>query len=56
MNDIDQQDPRPIPPLPGGGSWRFDEEAWEWVSRDTAPAEPAAQPDAAHATHIIEKE
>ena len=56
MNDIDQQDPRPIPPLPGGGSWRFDEDAWEWVSRDPAPAEPAAQPPAVPETNIPEQE
>jgi hypothetical protein len=35
---------RPIPPIPGGGSWTFDYNAWEWVSNDPAP-----QPDAAPA-------
>ena len=22
---------RDVPPIPGGGSWRFDEAAWEWI-------------------------
>lgn len=34
---------RPIPPLPGGGSWRFDEAAWEWVSNDPAPANESTE-------------
>jgi hypothetical protein len=33
---------REIPPLPGGGSWTFDEAAWKWVSNDPVPAEQAA--------------
>jgi hypothetical protein len=32
------QPQREIPPLPGGGSWHFDEEAWKWISNDPAPA------------------
>jgi hypothetical protein len=48
---------REIPPLPGGGSWRFDESAWNWVSNDPATATeatPAATADAV--TTTIEEE
>jgi hypothetical protein len=44
---------REIPTPPGGGSWTFDEQLWDWVSNDPAPAdqtaaaEPAAAPIAA---------
>jgi hypothetical protein len=34
---------REIPPIPGGGSWTFDYDQWEWISNDPAPvvnAEP----------------
>jgi hypothetical protein len=41
---------RPIPPLPGGGSWIFDDVAWRWVSNDPAPQAPAEQPAAADQT------
>lgn len=42
MNDItqlqaDKVEQRPIPRPPGGGSWTFDERAWEWVSNDPKP-------------------
>lgn len=43
MTDTIQPDTRPIPPLPGGGSWRFDEQAWEWVSNDPAPVEASPE-------------
>jgi hypothetical protein len=33
-----QNDNREIPPMPGGGSWTFDYEMWEWVSNAPAPA------------------
>jgi hypothetical protein len=39
--------PRAIPPLPGGGSWRFDEPSWAWISNDPSPQAPAEQPAAA---------
>jgi hypothetical protein len=29
---------RDIPVPPAGGSWRFDEAAWEWISNDPVPA------------------
>jgi len=35
---------RAIPGMPGGGSYTFDYDEWEWVSNDPAP-----QPDAAPA-------
>jgi hypothetical protein len=43
---MNQTSTRPIPPLPGGGSWTFDDIAWKWVSNDPAPVEeqPAEQP------------
>jgi len=56
MNDLKSQDTQPIPPLPGGGSWRFDEAAWEWVSTSPAPAEPTAQPSVAPETQSPEEE
>jgi hypothetical protein len=42
---------REIPPLPGGGSWTFDEAAWAWISNDPAPPPetPAAPEQAAPA-------
>jgi hypothetical protein len=46
----DQNNTRPIPPLPGGGSWTFDEAAWEWVSNDPVPQAAAEQPAAADHT------
>lgn len=42
---------REIPPMPGGGSWRFDEAAWEWVSTYPVPTDaPAAVPAAGNET------
>lgn len=41
---------REIPPIPGGGSWTFDYQAWVWVSNHPVPqpdAAPAAVPQAA---------
>ncbi|MDN4057124.1 hypothetical protein QPK31_02690 [Massilia sp. YIM B02769] len=43
MTDITKPESRPIPPLPGGGSWRFDDATWDWISNDVAPAEQAAE-------------
>jgi hypothetical protein len=33
---------REHPPLPGGGSWTFDEATWTWVSNDPVAPEVAA--------------
>jgi hypothetical protein len=35
---------REIPPPPGGGSWTFVRDSWEWISNDPVPADetPAA--------------
>ena len=30
-------DAREIPPPPGGGSWTFDPDNWQWVSNDPVP-------------------
>ncbi|WP_027864262.1 hypothetical protein [Massilia alkalitolerans] len=32
-------DTREIPPMPGGGSWTFDEAQWAWISNDPVAAE-----------------
>lgn len=38
MNTDNQSTPsRDIPVPPSGGSWVFDEIAWEWVSNDPQP-------------------
>lgn len=43
MNDPQNPAPRAIPPMPGGGSWTFNEEQWAWIANDQAPAqEPVA--------------
>ncbi|WP_312548181.1 hypothetical protein [Massilia sp.] len=34
---------RIIPALPGGGSWRFDEAAWQWIPHDPASANERAE-------------
>jgi hypothetical protein len=48
---------REIPPLPGGGSWTFDEFAWAWVSNDRAQVvEDAQAVDADAQTTTIEEE
>lgn len=50
---------RDIPPLPGGGSWTFDESKWAWVSNDPVPAEeaaPAAADEAAATTTTDEEQ
>lgn len=36
---------REIPTPPGGGSWTFDEESWEWISNDPAPESPVVAGD-----------
>lgn len=28
---------RDIPPMPGGGSWTFDETTWSWIDNHAAP-------------------
>jgi len=43
MNDTNDTNERAIPPMPGGGSWTFNEEQWMWISNDPVPAQaPAA--------------
>lgn len=44
---------RAIPVPPGGGSWRFNEAKWEWVSNDPTPADEqsaATEPGAPNST------
>lgn len=36
-------DTREIPPIPGGGSWTFNEAQWAWISNDPAAAEAPAE-------------
>lgn len=45
---------RVIPPVPGGGSWRFDEVSWTWQPNNPAPAATklAAAPAAAEPTAV----
>jgi len=38
---------REIPPPPGGGSWTFDRDSWEWVSNDLVPIPADETPAAA---------
>jgi hypothetical protein len=38
---------REIPPPPGGGSWTFDRNSWEWISNDPVPAPDDETPAAA---------
>ena len=38
---------REIPPPPGGGSWTFDRDTWEWISNDPAPVPADETPAAA---------
>lgn len=33
---------RAIPPVPGGGSWTFDYDLWQWASNHPAPAADSA--------------
>jgi len=43
MNELQKTNTRDIPPMPGGGSWTFNEAQWAWISNDPAPAPaPAA--------------
>jgi len=56
MNNKNPQDPRPIPPLPGGGSWSFDEAKWDWVSNDPAPEAVPSQPVAIPETPSAKQE
>lgn len=54
MTDINKQNERAIPPMPGGGSWTFNEAQWAWISNDPAPvatpADAGNEPAAAAAT------
>jgi hypothetical protein len=51
MQTDHNQNTRTIPPIPGGGSWTFDESQWAWISNDPAPADaPADAPQAEAAT------
>jgi hypothetical protein len=47
MQTEQTQTARVVPPIPGGGSWTFNEEQWAWISNDPAPAEVpvAVRPD-----------
>ena len=57
MDISKNQNTRAIPPIPGGGSWTFDEEQWAWISNDPAPAEvPAAAGNEQAAPSAIDKE
>lgn len=42
-------DTRDIPPIPGGGSWTFNEARWAWISNDPAPAKAPDEAAQAHA-------
>lgn len=51
MNATNTLNKRAIPPMPGGGSWTFDEDQWAWIPNDPAPAQApdtAAKVDAAN--------
>jgi hypothetical protein len=37
QNTVASEPQKEIPPLPGGGSWTFDEASWAWISNDPAP-------------------
>jgi hypothetical protein len=39
----DQNNSGPIPTPPGGGSWTFDPERFEWVSNDPVHTEKSAE-------------
>lgn len=47
---------RDIPVPPGGGSWRFDEAAWDWVSNDPALAANADVADVQSTNTTAEQE
>lgn len=60
MNATNTLNKRAIPPMPGGGSWTFDEDQWAWIPNDPTPAQApvtaakvdaANEPAAASATH-----
>lgn len=40
-------DAREIPQPPGGGSWTFDQDRWEWISNDPVPVPVNETPIAA---------
>jgi hypothetical protein len=42
----EQPNTEQIPPLPGGGSWTYDEINRRWDSNDPAPQAPTEQPAA----------
>lgn len=47
---------RDIPVPPGGGSWRFDEASWAWVSNDPVPAVDTDLADVQSTTTTVEQE
>lgn len=52
-----KENTRHIPTPPGGGSWAFDEDNWEWVSTDSSLAPVQVPPAELVATeNKVEKE
>ena len=49
MNTSNDSNTRVIPPIPGGGSWTFNELQWAWISNDPAPAEAPVEAGQAEA-------
>lgn len=49
MNTPNNSIPRAIPPIPGGGSWTFNEEQWAWISNDPATAQAPVEAGQAEA-------
>jgi hypothetical protein len=47
---------RDIPVPPGGGSWRFDEAAWKWVSNDPVPTADVDVADVPSTINTVEQE
>ena len=43
MNTLDKPNTRPIPPLPGGGSYTFSDDQWAWISNDPVPDDAPAE-------------
>jgi len=39
MNETNTLNNRAIPPMPGGGSWTFDDQQWAWIPNDPAPTQ-----------------
>jgi hypothetical protein len=47
---------RDIPTPPGGGSWTFDEAAWQWKPNDAAPEQVPATTGVDTANTLTEQE